>query len=210
MTRPFRQRLLVPLALAAALWLSAGGPGLAQDIGPTTRTRLVAAARAQIGVTTRYDPAYVRLSYPGGDIPRDRGVCTDVLIRAYRDGLGIDLQQLVHEDMRANFALYPRAWGLRGPNRDIDHRRVLNLRSFFKRKGLELPITSSGADYAPGDIVTQTLPGGLAHVVLVADARSTDGIRPLAIHNIGAGTRLEDTLFAYPITGHYRYKLTER
>lgn len=167
--------------------------------------RLVAAARKQVGVTLTYDAAYSRLDYPGGDVPRERGVCTDVLVRAYRDGLGIDLQVLVHEDMRHAFSAYPPLWGLKKTDRNIDHRRVPNLQAFFKRAGTELAVSADGADYRPGDIVSQMLPGNLPHIGIVADARSADGSRPLVVHNIGAGARLEDVLFSYEITGHYRY-----
>ncbi|MCQ4632833.1 DUF1287 domain-containing protein [Shinella sp. CPCC 100929] len=167
--------------------------------------RLVAAARKQVGVTLTYDAAYSRLDYPGGDVPRERGVCTDVLVRAYRDGLGIDLQVLVHEDMRRAFSAYPALWGLKKTDRNIDHRRVPNLQTFFKRAGAGLAVSADGADYLPGDIVSQMLPGNLPHIGIVADARSSDGARPLVVHNVGAGARLEDVLFAYKITGHYRY-----
>jgi len=172
---------------------------------PIDPARLIAAARAQIGVTTVYDPAFVKLTYPGGDIPRDRGVCTDVVIRAYRDAFGLDLQQLVHDDMAANFQLYPTRWGLNAPDASIDHRRVLNLRVYFTRMGAELTVSTNPAGYAPGDLVTQELPGNLPHIVIVSDTKSSDGIRPLVIQNIGRGTALDDTLFAYKITGHYRY-----
>lgn len=167
--------------------------------------RLVAAARKQIGVTLTYDAAYSRLDYPGGDVPRARGVCTDVLVRAYRDGLGIDLQVLVHEDMRRAFSAYPALWGLKKTDRNINHRRVPNLQTFFKRAGAALAPSEGGADYRPGDIISQMLPGNLPHTGIVADARSSDGARPLVVHNIGTGARLEDVLFAYTITGHYRY-----
>jgi len=167
--------------------------------------RLVAAARKQVGVTLTYDAAYSRLDYPGGDVPRERGVCTDVLVRAYRDGLGIDLQVLVHEDMRRAFSAYPALWGLKKTDRNIDHRRVPNLQTFFKRAGAAVAVSENGADYLPGDIVSQMLPGNLPHIGIVADEHSSDGSRPLVVHNIGAGARLEDVLFAYRITGHYRY-----
>jgi uncharacterized protein len=163
---------------------------------------LLAAAHAQVGVTVLYDGRYVRLAYPGGDVPVDRGVCTDVLVRAYR-AIGIDLQQRVHEDMRANFAAYPRLWGLRSPDRNIDHRRVPNLATWFARHGETLEASAEGADYQPGDIVTWRLASGLPHIGLVSDRRS-DG-RPLIVHNIGAGVRIEDGLFSHRITGHYRY-----
>ncbi len=164
--------------------------------------RLLDGAMAQIGVTLHYDPAYRRIAYPGGDVPLERGVCADVLIRAYRH-LGIDLQLLVHEDMEAHFALYPKHWGLTHPDANIDHRRVLNLATFFRRHGTVLPVSSAPGDYRAGDIVTWLLPGGLPHIGIVADQRQDE--RPLVIHTIGAGTRLEDVLFAFAITGHYRY-----
>ena len=167
----------------------------------------VAAARAQIGVTLRYDPAYVRLPYPGGDVPEGRGVCTDVVIRALRTE-GLDLQKAVHEDMRAHFALYPKLWGLRAPDRNIDHRRVPNLQVWFERQGWSLPVpqravTQRAADYRPGDLITWMLPGHLPHIGIVSDRRSLGGT-PLILHNIGRGTREEDILFDYRMTGHYR------
>lgn len=171
----------------------------------TRAGKLAAAAEDQIGRTVRYDPAYVRISYPGGDVPVDRGVCTDVVIRAYRDGLGIDLQRLVHEDMRANFGAYPKIWGLTRPDRNIDHRRVPNLQTFFRRCGAALAVSEAAAAYLPGDLVTMMLPGNLPHIALVSHHSNDDGTRRRLIHNIGAGTRLEDVLFTYPVTGHYRY-----
>ncbi len=165
---------------------------------------LLEAAAAQVGVTVLYDPAYSRIAYPGGDVPLQRGVCTDVVIRAYR-GIGVDLQQRVHEDMRANWAAYPKLWGLRGPDRNIDHRRVPNLATFFARHGRSLkPSQSDATVYAPGDIVTWMLPGNLPHIGLVTAQRRNG--RPLIVHNIGAGAQIEDMLFDYPITGHYRYE----
>lgn len=169
--------------------------------------KLVAAARRQVGVTLTYDAAYSKLDYPGGDVPRERGVCTDVIVRAYRDALDIDLQVLVHEDMRKAFSAYPALWGLKKTDRNIDHRRVPNLQTFFKRADAVQAISEQGADYRPGDIVSQMLPGNLPHIAIVADERTPDGSRPLVVHNIGAGARLEDVLFVYPITGHYRYRV---
>jgi uncharacterized protein YijF (DUF1287 family) len=162
----------------------------------------VAAARRQIGVTRVYDPAYVVLPYPGGDVAQDRGVCTDVVIRALRDE-GIDLQKTVHEDMRAHFGLYPKKWGLRRPDRNIDHRRVPNLQTWFARQGWSLAPSQSATGYKPGDLVTWMLPGNLPHIGIVSDRTSWRDV-PLIIHNIGSGAREEDILFAYPITGHYR------
>jgi uncharacterized protein YijF (DUF1287 family) len=170
-----------------------------------TGQKLVEAARRQIDVTTGYDPAYVVLAYPGGDVPRARGVCTDVVIRAARDSMAQDLQRLVHEDMRANFAAYPKQWGLSRPDRNIDHRRVPNLQTWFKRRGFALPVSRNAADYQPGDFVTCTVPPHLPHIMIVSDRKTADG-RPLIIHNIGGGTREEDVLFAFPLTGHYRWK----
>lgn len=164
---------------------------------------LVSAARSQIGTTLHYDPSYQRLGYPNGDVPADRGVCSDVVIRALRKAHGIDLQQLLHEDMRRHFSLYPSQWGLQHPDRNIDHRRVPNLQTFFTRQGWSLPRSSRPADYLPGDLVTSLLPPHLPHIMVVSDRRSLAG-RPLVIHNIGAGTQEEDALFDYPITGHYR------
>lgn len=192
-----------PRVLALATLLAAAPAWAEPPLSPADR--LLAAARAQIGVTRLYDGAYVRLAFPGGDIDRARGVCTDVIVRAYRDAYGLDLQKLVHDDMRAAFAAYPRRWGLKAPDPNIDHRRVPNLQVFFRRHGRELPVSADPADYAPGDLVTQRLPGDLPHIALVARERSADGRRPLVIHNIGAGARMEDTLFAYPVTGHYRF-----
>lgn len=167
--------------------------------------KLVAAARHQIGRTVIYDPAYVRLDYPGGDVAIERGVCTDVVIRAYRKGLGIDLQQLVHVDMAQHFAAYPQSWGLARPDSNIDHRRVPNLRVFFKRKGAALAVSETAGDYWPGDLVTMKLPGNLPHIAIVSHDMSDDGSRPMLVHNIGAGARLEDVLFTFEVTGHYRF-----
>lgn len=164
---------------------------------------LVAAARAQIGVTLRYDSAYTRLGYPGGDVPLDRGVCTDVVIRAFRQR-GLDLQQAVHEDMRSHFAAYPRSWGMRGPDRNIDHRRVPNLMRWFERQQWQQPASGSPTDFAAGDVVAWRLnDSGLLHIGLVSDAHAYGGA-PLIIHNIGAGTQEDDLLFAHTIIGHYR------
>jgi uncharacterized protein YijF (DUF1287 family) len=167
--------------------------------------RLVSAAEAQIGHTVVYDPAYVKLAYPGGDVALERGVCTDVVIRAYRKGLGLDLQQLVHEDMAAKFSAYPQNWGLKRPDPNIDHRRVPNLQTFLKRRGSRLTLTEDASDYAPGDLVTMMLPGKLPHIAVVSADLNEGGNRPLLIHNIGAGARKEDVLFSYLMTGHYRF-----
>lgn len=169
--------------------------------------KIVEAARKQVGVTLVYDPAYVSLEYPGGDVPRERGVCTDVVIRALRDGLGEDLQRLVHEDMRENFAKYPRIWGLRRADRNIDHRRVPNLMIFFGRKHvrLDLPDVVAEGDFKPGDMVTCTVPPNLPHVMIVSDKKNSRGL-PLVIHHIGGGAREEDRLGSFPLTGHFRWR----
>ena len=171
-------------------------------------SRITRAARDQVGVTVTYDPAYASLDFPGGDIPRDRGVCTDVVIRALRDGWGIDLQLAVNRDMKADFAAYPQLWGLSTTDRNIDHRRVPNLQALFTRIGAELPLDDGPAPYLPGDIVTWTLPGNLDHIGIVSDRRTANGT-PLILHNIGGGAQEEDILFAYPMTGHYRIGATE-
>lgn len=175
---------------------------LAASFGASAQQCLVDASRLQIGVTLRYDPAYRSLEYPGGDVPVDRGVCTDVIIRAYRQ-VGVDLQQKVHEDMRAHFDAYPKNWGLSRPDRNIDHRRVPNLARFFTRHGQSLDLTD--ADYLPGDLVSWRLPSGVPHIGMVSDQKAADGT-PLIVHNIGAGTREEDVLHAFTVTGHYRYR----
>lgn len=166
---------------------------------------LVAAAKTQIGVTLHYDPSYQRLAYPGGDVPIERGVCTDVVVRAYRK-LGIDLQERVHRDMVKAWSAYPRyaKWGLKKPDTNIDHRRVPNLATFFGRHGTSLAPGKDPRAYKPGDIVVWRVPPSLPHIGIVADKVSANGT-PLVIHNIGAGTRMDDFLFAYTITGHYRY-----
>ncbi|WP_425497286.1 DUF1287 domain-containing protein [Luteimonas flava] len=166
------------------------------------RPALVDAARAQIGVTVRYDPAYIRLSYPGGDVPDDRGVCTDVVVRALRTQ-GLDLQQAIHEDMRSAFAAYPRDWGADAPDRNIDHRRVPNQMRWFERQGWQRAIGQRAADFRPGDIVAWRLRSGQLHIGIVSDRRSAAGT-PLILHNIARGTREDDLLFDHTIIGHYR------
>jgi len=152
-----------------------------------------------------YDPSYFTIKYPNGDVPTDKGVCTDVVIRAYRK-LGIDLQKEVHEDMSAHFSIYPKIWGLSRTDKNIDHRRVPNLMTFFKRKGGALTITKKPEDYLEGDIVCWNLGGAITHIGIVANKKSLNHKRPLVIHNIGAGQVLEDCLFRYKIIGHFRYQ----
>jgi len=154
----------------------------------------------------QYDPVYRAIDYPNGDVPADKGVCTDVVIRAYRK-LGIDLQKEVHEDMKANFNSYPRHWGLKRPDKNIDHRRVPNLMTFFSRKGTVLRISSEAADYHPGDLVCWDLGGGITHIGIVSRKKSDDGKQLKIVHNIGRGQVLEDCLFQFRIIGHYRYSV---
>lgn len=172
----------------------------------TFAEKLAQAAIERTAHDISYDGRYFKIPYPGGDIPAHLGVCTDVIIRAYR-ALGIDLQKEVHEDMKAHFSAYPKLWALKTTDTNIDHRRVPNLQAFFTRKGQSLPVTQNPADYKTGDLVTWNLKtiGTLPHIGIVTDRRSRDGLRPLIVHNIGAGTTLEDMLFSYTITGHYRY-----
>ena len=151
-----------------------------------------------------YDPSYFSISYPGGDVPTDKGVCTDVVIRAYRK-MGVDLQKEVHEDMKDNFSAYPKIWGLTRPDTNIDHRRVPNLMVFFERFGAVLPITKKAQDYVPGDVVCWNLGGAITHIGIVSHIMSRDDERFLIVHNIGAGQVLQDCLFDYKIIGHYRY-----
>jgi uncharacterized protein len=158
----------------------------------------------QVGKTTGYDPSYQKLDYPNGDVPIETGVCSDVIVRAFRKA-GIDLQKDVHEDMTSNFSVYPTRWGLKGPDSNIDHRRVPNLQTFFNRKGKSLDTTSGSENFLPGDIVTWDLGGGVDHVGMVTNVWYKPTQRYLIVHNIGGGTRMEDSLFSWKITGHYRY-----
>jgi len=163
---------------------------------------LIAAARRQVGVTMAYDPGYTALAFPNGDVPRSRGVCTDVVIRAYRDAFGLDLQALVNADMRRAFHAYPRRWGLGAPDRSIDHRRVPNLQTFLARQGAPLPIPADPQGWRAGDIFTSLIGGRLPHIGIVSDRRPG-----CVIHNIGAGAREEIALLDHKITGRYRWML---
>ncbi len=184
------------LALPLAPSLIPAGTGLAPE------AQLIAAARAQIGVTRLYDPAYVSLEYPGGDVAPDRGVCTDVVVRAYRAAFDFDLQKAVHEDMAADFGAYPAIWGLARPDRNIDHRRVPNLETFLARLGTELP----ARDWQPGDLYTGRLPdNNLPHIGIVSDRRSRRSRRPLLIHNIGRGTEESDWLDVFHSARRFRF-----
>ena len=176
----------------------------APDLAPNV-AKLMESLHKQTKVTTEYTQKYFVIGYPGGDVPVETGACTDVVVRAFRNA-GIDLQKEVHRDMKANFSSYPSKWGLKAPDTNIDHRRVPNLMRFFERKGRALPVSTRAHDYVPGDVVTYDLNGkGMTHVAMVSDVKSADGKRYLIIHNIGRGTRLEDRLFDWEITGRYRW-----
>lgn len=166
--------------------------------------RLSAAAEERATHSVVYDAAYVQIPYPNGDVPPDRGVCSDEVVRAYRL-VGIDLQQLVHQDMVRVFSVYPQRWGLPHPDTNIDHRRVPNLATYFSRKGAALPVSAEGRDYKPGDVVAFALSDGRPHIGMVTERMSDDGARPLIMHNIGLGPQIEDMLFTLTITGHYRF-----
>jgi uncharacterized protein len=175
------------------------------EAAPSPQAENVAvAAMAQVGVTLNYDPSYTVLSYPMGDVPIVRGVCTDVVIRALR-AEAVDLQMLMHEDMKRAWHSYPKLWGLKRPDRNIDHRRVANLEVFFARRGKALKLSVRGLDYAAGDVVTWTLPNGRLHIGLVTNRLEASGQRPLIVHNIGAGAQLEDVLFAWKLRMRFRY-----
>lgn len=176
---------------------------LPQDSSPQLRPFL-ASAIEQTGITIGYDPAYVRLDYPGGDVPQETGVCSDVIVRAFRKA-GIDLQKEVHEDMSTAWPAYPRRWGNARPDSNIDHRRVLNLMTFFERRAKALPTTTARDDYLPGDVVAWDLGGGVPHIGIVSNLASESPKHFLIIHNIGSGTRAEDVLFNWKVTGHYRF-----
>lgn len=167
--------------------------------------KIIKAARWQIGKTVSYDPAYVALQYPNGDLPIEKGVCTDVIIRALRKGIDLDLQKVVHEDMKKNFSKYPKIWGLKRPDKNIDHRRVPNLQTYFKRQGWNLAVSQDKSKYQAGDLVTCKVGGKLPHIMIVTEKKAEDGT-PLVIHNIGSGTQEENVLFSYKLTGHYRIR----
>ncbi len=173
------------------------------DTASAKAHQFASAAEEQVGVTVSYDASYAQLEYPGGDVPQDTGVCTDVVVRAMRE-MGVDLQVEVHEDMAAAFGEYPKTWGLSEPDPNIDHRRVPNLRVYFERRGKSLPVTSVAADYQPGDIVTWKMLGGSPHVGIVSEKQAPWESRFAIVHNAGRGTRVQDVLFAFTITGHYR------
>jgi len=193
-----RNLVLVALLLAANISLAA----------PIPAAKFLHAAAALENSHVRFVSGYQRIAYPMGDVPANVGVCADVIVRAYR-GIGIDLQRLVHEDMERDFAAYPKLWGLTHPDPNVDHRRVLNLATFFRRHGAALPVSNNARDYKPGDLVTWNLSphGSTPHIGIVMPLRSADGARPLILHNLGNGQIVQDVLFSYKITGHFRYAI---
>jgi uncharacterized protein YijF (DUF1287 family) len=194
-------RLVVPIGLASILAsIAFSRPTYADSCVDT----LIAAAVERTKLIIRYDGSYRPISYPGGDVPDDIGVCTDLIIRCYRR-IGVDLQKRVHEDMKKAFSDYPTTWDLSKPDPNIDHRRVGNLRTFLGRHGVTLPVSADPRDYSAGDLVTWSLPGDLSHIGIVSNRKTDDRKRPLIVHNIGGGPEIEDMLFEYPITGHFRY-----
>jgi uncharacterized protein YijF (DUF1287 family) len=178
--------------------------------GASFSSDFVDAAIQRTHQNVRYDGSYISIDYPNGDVPREIGVCTDVIIRSYRE-IGTDLQKLVHEDISSSFKSYPsnRIWGLSRPDKNIDHRRVPNLRAFFERHGEVLEVSGNPSEYRPGDLVIWMLPGNLPHIGIVTDRIAPDSGRPLIAHNIGRGPELQDMILKYSITGHYRYVPTK-
>src|SRR5204862_2007124 len=197
----WRVAISVILLLASQAWAAQIRPG---DLAArqTFSKKLIEAAVERTHHTVRYDPAYVRIPYPGGDVPADTGVCTDEVIRAYR-AVGVDLQKEVYEDMKKNFSEYPRR--AKRPDANIDHRRVANLMVFFSRKGETLAITERAEEYAPGDLVTWDLGGAVPHIGMEVEQKSLASVRYMIEHNIGRGPKIEDVLLSWKITGHYRY-----
>lgn len=178
-------------------------PPILKPVPPPHVEKMLDSAFKQVEITRSYDPSYVRIKYPNGDVPETTGVCADVIVRAFR-AQGVDLQQALHEDMRRDFTQYPKKWGMKRPDPNIDHRRVYNLMTFFERQGKALPVTQNPADYQPGDVVAWDLGNGQAHIGIVTHLTTPDG-RPLMAHNIAYGTNIEDALFFWPVIGHYRY-----
>lgn len=200
-------RLLLLFLLFSCTNVSTGQNDTAQATAPASNDFYEKLSDAAILITNdhvEYDPTYYQIKYPNGDVPKDRGVCTDVVIRSYRK-LGIDLQQLVHVDMAANFAKYPKSWGLKTTDTNIDHRRVPNLQVFFTRKGEVKANSNNATDYKPGDIVIWMLAGNRPHIGVVVNKKGSNG-RYKMVHNIGSGQVIQDCLFEYKITGHYRFK----
>lgn len=207
MPRPWRSSVLLVLSVLLVRFdMAEQVVGVDHRQHAAFTQRLVAAAIERTGHHVRYDPEYVRIPYPNGDVPADTGVCTDEIIRIYR-AVGVDLQKEVHEDMAANFWSYPNhvRWMLFQTDTNIDHRRVPNLMVFFGRKGETLPSSRDAKDYSPGDLVTWNLGGNVPHIGIVVNQKSSQSGRYMIVHNIGQGPRMEDVLFNWKVTGHYRY-----
>ncbi|QQS39878.1 MAG: DUF1287 domain-containing protein [Acidobacteriota bacterium] len=208
---PLKLALFFFLALSTSCYAQTGIPEVSEvrEIRTNVRSpeirKVIQSAREQLRVTTGYTQKYFTIEYPNGDVPKETGACTDVVIRAFRNA-GIDLQKEVHEDMKKHFSLYPQKWGLSGTDTNIDHRRVPNLRRYFERKGKALSVTSDASDFMPGDVVTWDLDGkGMTHIGIVSDRKDPATGRHLIIHNIGGGVQEEDRLFDWEITGRYRF-----
>lgn len=197
--------LLIAALLLAACQRAAHRPAQRiTAVNSPVLNRVVTDAIEQTERTVQYDPSYVKLDYPGGDLPLERGVCADVIVRAFRKG-GVDLQKNIHEDMQADFNAYPHRWGLAKPDSNIDHRRVLNLMAYFERQGKALSLPSDPKDYAPGDVVAWDIGDDHPHIGIVSNVLAEMPGRYYVVHNIGAGAKMEDVLFAWRIIGHYRY-----
>lgn len=201
---PFIILLLITASLTSAGQQSVNSTQQTSPVHSLTVQRVIEAAVEQTRYTHNYDPSYTKIAYPNGDVPLDRGVCSDVVIRAFRR-VGVDLQKEVHEDMGQHFSAYPRGWGLTKPDSNIDHRRVPNLMTYFKRRSKALPLSTRGSDYLPGDIVAWKLTNGLLHIGIVTNILSEGSDRYKVVHNIGAGARIEDVLFSWEVIGRYRY-----
>lgn len=189
-----------------AVQLSSSELNAARQVRPDASPleKVNASAIEQTTYTKTYDASYTKLDYPNGDVPKETGVCADVIVRAFRAG-GVDLQKELHEDMDKNFAKYPQKWGARKPDRNIDHRRVPNLMAWFERQGKSLPVTQRGQDYLPGDVISWGLTDGRPHIGIVSTVKVRGTDRYAVVHNIGDGAKLEDVLFSWGISGHYRY-----
>ena len=219
-THQFVRRFILPICLvlisaAGCYWRSETRTSLTVIPPPTITQPLPANASPQLKqfldaaieqskVTTGYDPSWVKIDYPNGDVPAETGVCSDVIVRAFRKA-GVDLQKEVHEDMTRAWAEYPKKWAAKGTDTNIDHRRVLNLMTWLNRQGRSLPVTQDRADYLPGDVVAWDLSEGLEHIGILTNLSSESDQHYLVVHNIGAGARIEDVLLAWKIVGHYRY-----
>lgn len=195
------------LLLLIVSFLTCGDKEKTKILSKNFEEKLSDAAISIVNASIDYDPAYFSIKYPNGDVPKNKGVCTDVVIRSYRK-LGIDLQKEVHEDMLKNFSAYPniKKWGLHKTDTNIDHRRVPNLEVFFTRKGEKLSVSNVANDYKTGELVTWIIGNKYPHVGIITNKKSSDGLRLMIVHNVGNGQVLEDCLFDWKIVGHFKYK----